>query len=151
MTHIEVDVDTRLPSERVVAALTDFSDRRPDIWPGLAREYYEVYSVGEGTAEVQEGSTKPFRVRAKEHYDWSTPGTVTWTVKESNFCTPGSFVSARITPAQGGSHIHLTWERSPSNLKGRVIILMMALFGRKVLSTYTMKVLDGLAETQGSP
>jgi hypothetical protein len=147
MARIEIDFETKLPPDKVVEALTDFSPKRPDIWPGLAREFYEVYSVGDGSAEVQEGSSKPVKVWAKERYDWSTPGTVTWTVKQSNFCTSGSFVSARAEAApDGGSKIHLTWERFPSNMKGRILILVMKTFGPKILKTYNTKVLDGLAD-----
>lgn len=147
MARFEVDFDTKLPPDRVIAALTDFTPRRPDIWPGLARGLYQVHSVGEGSAEVQEGSTKPFKVWAKEHYDWSTPGTVTWTVKESNFCTAGSFVSVRAQAAPGGgSKVHLTWERFPTNSRGRVIIGMMKAVGPKVLQRYNKRVLDRLAE-----
>jgi polyketide cyclase/dehydrase/lipid transport protein len=147
MTRIEIDFETKLPPDKVVASLIDFSPSRPDVWPGLARELYEVYSVGETSAEVQEGSTKPVKVWAKERYDWSTPRTVTWTVKESNFCTPGSFVSVRAEPSgSGGSRVHLHWERSPSNARGRVAVTFMKLFGAKVLKNYCTKVLDGLAE-----
>jgi hypothetical protein len=147
MAKIEIDFETKLAPDKVVEALTDFTPRRPDIWPGLARKFYQVYSVGDGSAEVQEGSSKPVKVWAKERYDWSTPGTVMWTVKESNFCTPGSFVSARAEAApDGGSKIHLTWERFPSNMKGRILIFMMKIFGPKILRTYNTKVLDGLAD-----
>src|SRR5439155_16181236 len=107
------DLDTPLPPERVISGLTNFSERRPAIWPGVTPSLYEVYSVGETSADVQEGTKAPgMTVWAKEHYDWSTPSTVTWTVRESNFCAPGSYVSAVITPgAGGGSHIHVTWDR----------------------------------------
>jgi hypothetical protein len=145
MTKFEVDFETKLPPDKVVEALTDFTPRRPDIWPGLAREFYEVYSVGDGTAEVREGSSKPMKAWAKEHYDWSSPGTVTWTVTESNFCTAGSGVSVRATPSGGGSHIHLTWERFPSNAKGRLMIALMKVMGPRILRSYCVKVLDGLA------
>jgi hypothetical protein len=146
MTRLAVDLDSPCPPQRAIDALADFSDRRPDIWPGLSREYYEVYSVGETSAEVREGSTKPSRVWARERYDWSQRGTVTWTVMESNFCTPGSGVSVTVTPGpNGGSHVHLVWERHPSNLKGRQIMVFMRLFGRRILKSYMAKVLDGLA------
>jgi hypothetical protein len=150
MTRFEVDFETKLSPERVVEALTDFSPRRPEVWTGLSREFYQVYSVAEHSAEVQEGSSKPIKVWAKERYDWSTPGTVTWTVNESNFCTPGSAVSVRAqaSPAGGGSQIHLTWERFPSNLKGRVAIAMMKVMGPRIIKNYCLKVLDGLAETK---
>src|SRR5262245_21556028 len=139
MTRFEIDFETALPPTEVIQALTNFTPQRPDIWPGLARQYYEVYSVGETSADVREGGTKPVKVWAKEHYDWSTPGTVTWTVKESDFCTPGSFVSVRADPSgAGGSKVHLTWERFPSNAKGRFIIAMMKLVGPKVIKSYSV-------------
>jgi hypothetical protein len=147
MARIDVDFETKLPPDKVVEALTDFTPRRPEIWPGLSRDFYEVYSVGEKEADVQEGSSKPVKVWAKEHYDWSTPGTVTWMVKESNFCTAGSYVSVRAETAPGGgSKVHLTWERFPSNAKGRVLIAMMKVVGPRILKSSSKKVLDGLAE-----
>jgi hypothetical protein len=149
MAKVEMDIDTKLPPERVVAALTDFSERRTDIWPGLSSEYYEVYSVGDTWAEVREGNVKPFRTWAKERYDWSTPGKVTWTVNESNFCKPGSSVSADITPVEGGgSHVHITWERFPSNMKGRFAAAVIKMTKGGPIPKSMKKVLDGLAQKQ---
>jgi hypothetical protein len=143
-----MDLDTKLAPDRVIAALTDFSDRRPDIWPGLSRHYYEVYSVGETWAEVREGNVKPIRTWAKERYDWSKPGTVTWTVNESNFCKPGSFVSADVTPGpDGGSHVHIVWSRDPSNFKGRFAVFFMTMTKGGPIPRYMKKILDGLAGT----
>jgi hypothetical protein len=148
MTRIVLDLDSLCPPRHAIDALVDFSDRRPETWPGLAREFYEVYSVGETSAEVREGSTKPIRVWAREHYDWSTPGTVRWTVRESNFCTPGSGVVVTVTEGpNGGSHVHLEWERHPSNARGRVAIVFMRLLGRQVLRKYIGDVLAKLAVT----
>jgi hypothetical protein len=145
MAKLELDIDTTLPPDKVMAALTDFTERRPDLWPGLAREYYEVYSKGEASAEVREGSVKPTRVWAKEHYDWSTPGKVTWTVKESNFCRPGSNVSAQIQAGpERGSRIHMVWERWPSNMKGRLIIGMLVLSRGSPITSSTKKALDSM-------
>jgi hypothetical protein len=39
--------------------LTDFSSRRPDIWPMLATELYEVHRLEPGSADVTEGSLYP--------------------------------------------------------------------------------------------
>jgi hypothetical protein len=146
MTRIVLDLDSSCPPSRAVDALIDFSERRPDLWPGLAREFYEVAWVGETSAEVREGSTKPIKVWAREHYDWSTPGTVRWSVLESNFCTPGSGVAVTVTDgSNGGSHLHLEWERHPSNLRGRVAIVFMRLMGRQLLRKYIGDVLTRLA------
>jgi hypothetical protein len=129
MPKVELDVDTTLPPERVREALLDFSDRRPDVWPGLERSLYEVYAVGETTADVKEGSKLPGTAFwAREHYDWSDPDTVRWTVSESNFCAPGSYVAATLRPREGGgTRVHVEWNRTPTSLAGRISAVMIQL------------------------
>ena len=127
--QLEMETQTSLSPEQVVAALTDFSQRRPQIWTGISPEHYVVYSVGETSADVREGTRQgPLNVWAREMYDWSVPNTVTWTVKESNFCTPGSYVRAEVRPRQGGgSVVKSTWNRTPTSLAGRFIFAVMKL------------------------
>jgi hypothetical protein len=109
--------------------LTDFTGRRPDVWPGLWGGAYQVYSLAETTAEVHEGNKSP-KVWARERYDWSTPGRVRWEVLESNFCKPGGFVEVDVAPRQGdGSVLHVSWSRSPANLMGVVATTMIKLSG----------------------
>ena len=129
MARLELDIETPVAPERVREALIDFSERRPEIWPGLERSLYEVYSVGESTAEVKEGSKLPgMTVWANEHYDWSDPRTVRWTVKESNFCTPGSYVAATLHPREGGgTRVHVEWERTGTTRAGRFAVRLMTL------------------------
>jgi hypothetical protein len=147
MARFEVDADTKLSPERVREAYLDFTERRPDIWPGLARDLYKVYTVGEKQAEIQEGSTKPFKVWARERYDWSDPQTITWTVLESNFSSPGSHVSATVTPGTGGgSRVHIVWDRTGANFMGKMIVMMMKRMGPRIIGPYTKKALDKLAE-----
>jgi hypothetical protein len=76
-------------------------------------------------------------VWAVEHYDWSDPDIITWTVKESNFCAPGSYVSTTITPGPtGGNHLHVVWNRAPTTLVGRMAALMIRLTrGRPVAAS----------------
>jgi hypothetical protein len=127
--HVEFDLDTSLEPDRIHSMLTDFSPRRPEIWPGLWEGAFEVYSVGEGMAEVREGNRTP-KIWARERYDWSTPGVVRWTVVESNFCEPGSFVEARIAPREaGGSRVHVTWERTPTTFAARLMGAMIKATG----------------------
>ena len=71
-----MDVHTTVAPERVRAALLDYGPDRPQTWPGITPRWYEVYDVGETSAEVREG-TGPFW--AKECYDWSDPRAVRWT------------------------------------------------------------------------
>lgn len=127
MPRVEIESHTTLAPDQVVAALTDFSERRPEMWPGIAPEYYEVISVGENEAEVKEGTVMgPMRIWAVEHYDWSTPNRVLWTVKESNFSKPGSYVQIDLSPdGSGGSRIHTTWERTASTWWASLMFKML--------------------------
>jgi hypothetical protein len=140
MPRVELDVESEVPPGQVIAALTDFTDRRPDIWPGLKHEEYEVYRVGETSAEVREGSSK--RIWARERYDWSTPGVVRWEVVESGFCKPGSFVEVRVATNDGGSRIHVTWQRHATNLGYGLMLGIIKLTGGAPVRSSLRKGLD---------
>ncbi|HEX6709430.1 MAG TPA: SRPBCC family protein [Rubrobacter sp.] len=152
MARVEFDIDTPLPPERVVSGLTNFSELRPEIWPGIHPSLYEVRNLGTTSADVKEGTKAPgMTVWAVEHYDWSVPGTVTWTVQESNFCTPGSSVSARISQGQeGGSRIHITWDRTPVGFKARLMFAMIKLSGGKPVEASFRQGLDRMLENDRS-
>jgi hypothetical protein len=151
MPRLEFDVETSLPPERVREALLDFSERRPEIWPGIEPSLYEVYSVGETSADIKEGTKLPFtRIWAKEHYDWSAPDTIRWTVTESNFSSPGSYAAATLHPRDdGGTRLHIEWERTGTTFTGRLLIRLIALTRGKPIASGTRKALDRLAA--GSP
>lgn len=151
MAKLQLEIDSTLAPQRIIDALTDFSDRRPDIWPGLARDQYEVYWVKETSAEVKEGTSMPgMKVWAREHYDWSKPNVVTWTVKESNFCKPGGGLVAEVVERNGGSRIQLTWERYPSNLKGRIALGMIMLVRGKPIVSSIRKALGRLEDAESA-
>ena len=146
MPKVELDVETSASPEAVRAALLDFSDRRPEIWPGIDPGLYEVYTIGDTFADVREGSKMPgTRIWAKEHYDWSSRDLVTWTVQESNFCAPGSYVSAAIAPrGDGGSSIHVIWNRTPTSMVGRLATVLIQLTGGKPVAASIRKALAKL-------
>jgi hypothetical protein len=103
--------------------LTDFSAHRPYVWPTLAPELNEVHRLGPGGADVTEGSLS----RERDDYDWSADR-VRWTVRESNFCQPGSYVEVRVRPGtKGGSKLHVDWNRRGVGIKGMILITFVAL------------------------
>lgn len=59
VASFEFDIRTEPPPEAIRAALLDFSERRPQLWPGLPPEQYEVYEVGDTWAEIREGHRGP--------------------------------------------------------------------------------------------
>ena len=54
MAKIHYEADGTIAPERFIAALTDFSPRRPELWPNLSPAFFKVYDVGATWAEVQE-------------------------------------------------------------------------------------------------
>jgi hypothetical protein len=146
MARVELDVETSLPPQRVREALLDFSQRRPNVWPGLERSLYEVYSVGEATADVKEGSKMPgMTVWARERYDWSVPDVIRWTVQDSNFCTPGSYVAATLRARQdGGTRVHIEWERTGTSRAGRLAVHIITLTKGRPIAASMKKGFDKL-------
>ena len=150
MARVEFTIGTPLPPERVISALTDFSDRRPEIWPNIHPSLYKVRSVGEMSAEVREGSRAPgMTVWAIEGYDWSVPNTVSWTIKESNRFDPGGSVSAQVDPRPGGGcRIHVTWNRNGVGFKGRMLVGIIKLSGGKPVAASIKAGLDKMRDLQ---
>lgn len=148
MARVEFDIDTPLSPERVISALTDFSERRQEIWPAIHPSLYEVRSVGSTWAEVKEGSRLPgMTVWAIEHYEWSEPDTVTWTIKQSNLFAPGGSMSALVRPLpSGGSRVHVRWNRSGVGLKGRMLVGVIKLSGGKPVAASIKQGLQKLPE-----
>lgn len=145
MSTIEFDLESTATPEQVRAALTDFSEQRPRLWPGIDPSLYKVYSLGQTTAEAREGSKGPGgKVWAREHYDWSDPETVRWTVQESNFSRPGSYVSATIRPRGGGSLVHIVWDRTGTTIAGKLICSMVRLSGGKPVAASFKRGLEAI-------
>lgn len=144
----EYALDTTAPPERVIAALTDFTDRRPEYWPALSRGQYEVLETGDKTALVKEGTAVGW---AKERYDWSEPGVVRLTCEESNLAHPGTEWVYRVTPRDGGgSHVDVDWSRDfkgPFGLFFGTVIMTMG--GGKFLAKYLRQTLD-ILEKEGA-
>jgi hypothetical protein len=134
MARVTFDMQTSLTPEKVLAMLTDFSTRRPELWPTLARELYEVYDVGIASADVKEGSPWPARMWERVHYDWSVPGRVRWTVQRSNYFAPGSYVEVTVQKAATGrSQIRVEWSRTGIGFRGKAITALVVLSRGRIL------------------
>lgn len=127
MPRVTFDIDTSVSPERVISMLTDFSPRRPDLWPMLAPELFEVYRVKANSADVKEGSLYPAQIWERDHYEWSA-ARVRWTVQESSYCKPGSYVEVTVRAgAGGGSQLHVDWNRRGVGVKGKILVALVVL------------------------
>lgn len=143
-TKFAFDFVTTATPDQVIELMTDFSPNRPHRWPASSEKAFEVYRVGETDADIREGQDFP-KLWATWHYDWSTPGSVTLTVTESDAMAPGGYMSLTPTPrAEGGSAVHCVWEQTSKNLRGLIAVTTMRFIGPRFLSSYYKKVYDNL-------
>jgi hypothetical protein len=140
MAKVRFSADSSVSPERVLAATTDFSDRRPEIWPRISRKYYAVHEVGDNWAEVTEGSDMMGGIWARERYEWSEPNTVRATIVDSNIFKSGIW-EMRVEPRNGGSHVEVNYHRQ-SKGKGRLMGAIVTLMGRRVLPADLKKTLQ---------
>jgi hypothetical protein len=142
MAHVSVDKDSSVPPQVIVRALTDFSEKRLELWPNIDRKYYKVHHVSGTSAEVTEGSRG---VWERTHYDWSEPGTVRIQVQDSNVFRPGSYWIYSVRPRpEGGSHVHLEFLRTPRNAKGVLLGALLSVAGRKIFGDFLDETLHRL-------
>ena len=143
MPKIEFSIDSDVPADRVFAAITDFSDDRPRLWPNIAREVYELHAEGENWAECTEGGTEFGGVWARERYEWS-PGLVRATVVDSNIFKSGVW-ELRVAPRDGGCHIEVLNHRRVKG-KGRAIAPVLMVVGAPLLRKGFQKTLAVLRD-----
>jgi hypothetical protein len=141
--HAETHAETPVPPGRILAALTDFTDRRFDYWPNLDRRLFQAHATGDTWAEVTEGAAFAGGTWERGRCDWSTPGVVRLEVTDSNAFQRGSYWEYRVSPdGRGGSHVELTVLRLPCTAKGRLLTLLLGLFGRRIFTADLAKSLQ---------
>jgi hypothetical protein len=117
---------TRASPDQVLRALTDFTDRRLEIWHRtLDPKTYEVRELGESWAVPRESSPgSPFWIVAR--YDWSDPTVVRWVEEESSYGGRGGG-SVRIEPAgDGGSRLHVEWTSpDPTRTRDKIMLFLL--------------------------
>jgi hypothetical protein len=143
MPRIVIDVESDISAERMLAAATDFSERRPELWPDISREFWRLHDRGSNWAVATEGSPA---VWARERYEWSG-NRVVGTTQESNVFHPGGTWTLSAQPRDGaGSHIEIVLDRRFKG-KGWLFYPAVALFGRSLLKRNLQKTLNVLART----
>lgn len=151
MAHVVTNLDTTASPDLVLAVLTDFSPHRSELWPNVDRSYFRLERAGDSTAEVVEGSRG---VWERGRYDWSRPGTVHIDVLDSNAFQPGSFWDYTVTRnPNGGSHVHMEFDRRPRNFKGLILSGLLTLFGKQIYGKQLGQTLRRVEKSaaQGSP
>ncbi len=131
MPQTHFTVHTSLSPSEVLGLLTDFGPDRASRWPNVDEAHFQVHDVGPDWAEVTEGNAMGWE---RERYSWdATAGTVAIDTLDSNLWGPGSGWRYELTPAAGGTDVHVTLTREPRSFKGRLIGALIPIAGPRTL------------------
>ena len=132
MATIHLHQTTTATPEQFLAGLTDFGPGRSEIFPNSADGDLKVHDQGPGWADVTEGSNG---IWERLRYDWSNPERVTMTTTDSNTWGGHSGHTYTLTPQPGGiTNVDVVVVREGKNLKGRLIAVLLATGGKRVLA-----------------
>jgi hypothetical protein len=148
VAKIHYEADGAISADRFVAALVDFSERRPALWPNLDAKFYELHELGDTWAEVTEGTDVLGGVWARERYDWSDPGIVRLRLVEARDFRPGTLIEYRVASrTDGGCHVVVDFQRVAASLRGRFVGLVVQLTGSRRFAADLRETLDRLARS----
>jgi len=146
MAKIHYEADGAVSAERFIAALTDFSERRPALWPNLDEKFYKLHDLGATWAEATEGTDVLGGIWARERYDWSDPGVVRLRLLEAADFRPGTLTEYRVASLpDGGCHVSVDLERIATSLRGRFVGTVVQLTGVRRFTNDLRVTLDRLA------
>ena len=132
MSTIHLHQTTTLTPEQYIAGLTDFGPGRSKLFGNSTDEYLKVHSRGPTEADVTEGSGG---IWERLHYDWSDPNRVVLTTIDSNVWGGASGHTYTFTRRpDGATDIDVVVVRDGKNLKGRLLEILVATGGKRVLA-----------------
>ena len=131
MSTIHLRQVTTATPEQFLAGLTDFGPERAKLFGRSATEYLRVHEQGPGHADVTEGSGG---IWERLRYDWSDPSRVVLTTTDSNTWGGHSgYIYTFPRLPNGATDIDVVVVREGKNFKGRMLGIVLGLFGKRVL------------------
>jgi hypothetical protein len=145
---IDIALETNLSPQTVLDAAHDFSmPRRQKIFDAVQPKYFIVHSLGELRADVTEGTRAgPIVNWERCDYDWSRPGSVVATVKDTNiYAIPGSVWELTAALVDGKTRVHVIWTRAfKRRPKAQLFGLAYRRFGQKLFGDYARQILAAM-------
>jgi hypothetical protein len=130
---------TTLSPSEVMTVLTDFGPERASRWPNVDEAHFSLHELGPDWAEVTEGNRLAWE---RERYSWdATAGMVTIETLDSNVWRSGIGWRYRLTPADGGTDVHVSLTRAPKSFRGRLVGVLISLVGARALGRQFQSVL----------
>ncbi|MFC8730896.1 hypothetical protein ACFT5B_00360 [Luteimicrobium sp. NPDC057192] len=125
MTTVRFHLVSSLSAPEVMEILTDFSSARPDAWPTIDAEHFEVHAIGADWAEVTEGTASAWE---RARYEWDTEkGRVEITTHDSKVFGPGGGWVFQLSAVEGGTRVDVELTRTPQGTKRMLLAALLPL------------------------
>jgi hypothetical protein len=101
MPTVRLHMTSALGAPELMAVLTDFSSARPNLWPTIDADHFEVHDLGETWAEVTEGTASAWE---RARYEWDLQRRrVTVATHDSKVFGPGRRLGLPTHPGSSGN------------------------------------------------
>jgi len=142
MSTIHLHQTTTSTPEQFIAGLTDFGPGRAKLFGNSTDEYLKVHHQGPKEADVTEGSNG---IWERLKYDWSDPNRVVMTTTDSNLWSNSSGHTYTFTRRRDGmTELDAVVVRDGKNIKGRLLGLVLGIFGKRVLGKELAKTVKAI-------
>lgn len=132
MPVIRFHLDSELDTAALMAVLTDFGPSRPQLWPTIDDQHFEVHALGDNWAEVTEGTESAWE---RARYEWDAHAGRVWvSTHDSKVFGPGGGWLFQLTsnPA-GGTRVDIELTRQPAGIRRKVLAMLLPLVAPSAL------------------
>ncbi|CRZ16836.1 hypothetical protein [Mycolicibacterium neworleansense] len=131
MPAVSFQMTSALDPVAVMSVLTDFGPTRPQRWPTIDADHFEVHASGDTWAEVTEGTAAAWE---RARYDWDTHSRrVTVATHDSKVFGPGGGWVFQLTSQAGGTRIDIELIRNPTGLKRKLLAALLPIVAPRAL------------------
>jgi hypothetical protein len=125
MTVVRFHLISPLSIPEAMAVLTDFSPARPEAWPTIDADHFEVHELGDTWAEVTEGTASAWE---RSRYEWDeAKGRVEITTHDSKVFGPGGGWVFQLSSVDEGTRVDVELTRTPQGLKRMILATALPL------------------------
>ncbi|MBD5788297.1 hypothetical protein IF650_19220 [Cellulosimicrobium terreum] len=127
MSVTRFELTSSLSVPELMRVLTDFGPSRPQTWPTIDAEHFQVHDLGPTFAEVTEGTAASWE---RARYSWDVDeGRVDITTLDSKVFGPGGGWTFLLTPVPGGTRVDVELRRTPRGLRRKLLAALLPVVG----------------------
>lgn len=131
MPTVRLRMISSLSARELMAVLTDFTSTRPEVWPTIDADHFEIHAIADTWAEVTEGTASAWE---RARYDWDRRRhRVTVTTHDSKVFGPGGGWVFQFTPESSGTRVDVELTRRPTTFMRRLLAALLPLVAPRSL------------------